>query len=499
MKRFSATTVIFGILMLIALFHTSRSYAIDKVNDTYIIQHAEDLDAFCAFVNSGDSAINGIVVNDIFYHEHTMGVGDFYQKKPFCGVLDGAGHTITINYKVLGGEIALVKYLAHGGVVKNLHVNGNINSCGSSFAALVGHMKEGTISNCLATVDIVSDVDRKAVAGGLVGSTWGNCLIQNCIYQGSISVPNGSFVAGLVGEVMAPGTILENCISVCQLNLVESDTTSNAIINCENPGWATMHNVYYCGTKGWPANGCIEITSEEVGNQTMYYDLFNAQFRILENTAKEKTILIENKEKEIKQLWWACCLTLLLLITLTIIFIVYFASNRNKKQEYQILYESLKLEQSMLKNQGQETNEERENNLNENVDGGLRHMFKRLNILMEERELYIDPNLSEKQLAREMCTNTKRLSKCINDVTGKNFASWLAQFRVEHAISLMKETGNAKDYDGILRQSGFASRSTFFRQFRDVTGDSPIQYMKTQLNSTQQSTTNEPNSVAGFN
>ena len=63
----------------------------------------------------------------------------------------------------------------------------------------------------------------------------------------------------------------------------------------------------------------------------------------------------------------------------------------------------------------------------------------------------------------------------LNRQTGMNFSRWLAEYRVHHLLSLVALRPDS-DITALASESGFTSRTSFFRQFRQVTGLTPNQY-----------------------
>jgi hypothetical protein len=129
--------------------------------------------------------------------------------KPFTGVFDGNGHTISnFTYTSTGTNyIGLFGYVSgENAEVKDLGlIDPNVDAgSGDYVGALVSQLSSGTISGCYAEGGSVSGDDR---VGGLVGSNF--ATITNCYAKhGSIS---GDFhVGGLVGT--NEGTIT-NCYS----------------------------------------------------------------------------------------------------------------------------------------------------------------------------------------------------------------------------------------------------------------------------------------------
>ena len=93
-----------------------------------------------------------------------------------------------------------------------------------------------------------------------------------------------------------------------------------------------------------------------------------------------------------------------------------------------------------------------------------------------EGDWFLIPSLSLKELAKRMHTNETYVSRAINLGLGTNFNHFINQLRIEHAKGLL-----ARTQDNVLEvalDSGFNSKSTFNRVFREMTGQTPTQYRK---------------------
>lgn len=102
---------------------------------------------------------------------------------------------------------------------------------------------------------------------------------------------------------------------------------------------------------------------------------------------------------------------------------------------------------------------------------------------MEENHLYLNPHLTLDELAKHINTNRTQLSTCINRITQSNFNSWLAWYRVNHLLNqynLLSQESTPLTLEELYEKSGFASRSSFYRQFKSVTGLTPSQFTKQQ-------------------
>lgn len=90
---------------------------------------------------------------------------------------------------------------------------------------------------------------------------------------------------------------------------------------------------------------------------------------------------------------------------------------------------------------------------------------------------YKDPELSLSSLAEKLELTTHELSRIINTVLKKSFNDFINQYRVTDVVQKMQDPA----YDhltllGIAYESGFNSKTTFNRTFKQMTGKSPVAY-----------------------
>lgn len=93
---------------------------------------------------------------------------------------------------------------------------------------------------------------------------------------------------------------------------------------------------------------------------------------------------------------------------------------------------------------------------------------------------YTSPGFNLEILSDYLGVNRKYLSKAINSTTGKNFNTYINEYRVKEAIRLLSDPANKYlAVDDIGVQVGFSNRSSFYESFRKMTGISPSQFKKT--------------------
>lgn len=95
--------------------------------------------------------------------------------------------------------------------------------------------------------------------------------------------------------------------------------------------------------------------------------------------------------------------------------------------------------------------------------------------LMEERRLWLDPDLTLARIARRLGVPAKVLSAAVNRVKGENISRVVNGWRVAHAGGLLK--GGASVTEAMLG-SGFATKSNFNREFLRVTGKAPSEWVR---------------------
>ena len=95
-----------------------------------------------------------------------------------------------------------------------------------------------------------------------------------------------------------------------------------------------------------------------------------------------------------------------------------------------------------------------------------------------EKKPYLDPELTLKQLAAQLGTNSSVLSKAINSSFGKNFNEFINSYRIEEVKKQLK--ANVHEQQTLLSiamDCGFNSKPTFNRAFKKLLGQSPREYL----------------------
>ncbi len=105
----------------------------------------------------------------------------------------------------------------------------------------------------------------------------------------------------------------------------------------------------------------------------------------------------------------------------------------------------------------------------------LERLLSKIETAVKTGKLYLEPQLTLNDLAREVGVNTGVLSFAINSGFGKNFNDFINELRIEEVRSRLADPSDA----GLLAiafESGFNSKATFNRAFKKFTGLTPREY-----------------------
>lgn len=105
--------------------------------------------------------------------------------------------------------------------------------------------------------------------------------------------------------------------------------------------------------------------------------------------------------------------------------------------------------------------------------------FTKLEALFKEGKMYTDSQLDREKVAKELGISPGYLSQIVNQITGSNFSNYLNQYRVE-AVKKMLLNSEFQNYSLLAMglESGFTSKTTFYKAFKKFTGMTPSQYRK---------------------
>jgi len=98
--------------------------------------------------------------------------------------------------------------------------------------------------------------------------------------------------------------------------------------------------------------------------------------------------------------------------------------------------------------------------------------------LMERDKPWLDAGFSLQDLSTRLATNQKYISQAINMYSETGFSGMMNRYRVNEARRLILEGKPDVSLNDIALQAGFTNRVSFYRQFKELTGISPSEFVK---------------------
>lgn len=259
----------------------------------YEINSAERLITFSELVNSGKTALNGMVTEDIEITStdaenapvwKTIGTSEH----AYNGIFDGNGKKITLTLTNTGeGAFDSMALFGH---VNNAHISNVITTgvittsqkfSGGIIGSSVGNC---TIERCGSDIEIIYTPGGDATAGGMIGLlSSGTVTMKDCYYTGTMkSGTEGETITGQGGLVgWKSGTLNA---SSCYINVVfNGEMTDDEYFQGDlaygddiSRNGGNFTNCYYVSVNGSSCNGVTEVSKDEVLNNGLVYKLNTA-------------------------------------------------------------------------------------------------------------------------------------------------------------------------------------------------------------------------------
>ncbi|MBO7069394.1 MAG: hypothetical protein J6W52_12105 [Bacteroidaceae bacterium] len=237
----------------------------------YLIGNAKQLNWLNQKILEGETDSKVLLTDDIDLSESDypdLMIGT--ESKPFGGLFDGAGHTITYDYAEVTekwrGLFAFVK----DATIRNLRVEGSAFVTQIHYGALIGR-GDGTIlvENVVTNVDITGAMNQVTGDAGMIGANYAHLTFNNCATLGEMGYPGSSMYSPFSGWSHADSyTILNNCFTTCKLK--EDTGTGNCFTMTHRNGHVTINNCYYLNLVGTYVGG-TQITEEQLESGELCY------------------------------------------------------------------------------------------------------------------------------------------------------------------------------------------------------------------------------------
>lgn len=213
------------------------------------------------------------------------------------------------------------------------------------------------------------------------------------------------------------------------------------------------------------------------------FSVYNAQYRLA-----EKNHQIELQQRELERTRWRVFFLIGVVVLLLALCVWGLLFWRDRKRKLRVLFTAIldrqRQWQHMLTANGvvaqlpghevENTDETRTEDYAERLTA--EHYQRIINVMEKERP-FVNPEFNIENLSRLAGLNRSVTSRAINTMSGQNFSNWLAGYRVNYLIELyIKTEASESSMETLYEKAGFSSRSSYYRQFKAVTGMTPRQF-----------------------
>ncbi|MFV0585674.1 two-component regulator propeller domain-containing protein [Bacteroides reticulotermitis] len=162
----------------------------------------------------------------------------------------------------------------------------------------------------------------------------------------------------------------------------------------------------------------------------------------------------------------ALWIIVLLLIVIACLGIAYY----RKRTKQQLATDLAEASKSVVEEKYRKSNMSKEE---------CRKLAAQLDALMQEKRLYINPDLKIADLATMLNISPYTLSYVFNQFLDKSYYDYLNDYRIAEFKRLINEDEYAKyTLTALAELCGFSSRTSFFRYFKKETGITPNEYIR---------------------
>lgn len=109
-------------------------------------------------------------------------------------------------------------------------------------------------------------------------------------------------------------------------------------------------------------------------------------------------------------------------------------------------------------------------------------LAERIKDYFEKEKPYVNTNFSIADIAIKMKVPQNHISYCINAIFNTKFSKLKTELRIEYTKKLLLESSHSNiTIDGIAQMAGFSSRSSFYSAFKEVTGETPSDFLNSNI------------------
>ncbi len=244
---------------------SSEDIGLTLVSDTYQITSATGLRFFAAYVNGGNTSINGKLMNSI-----DLGGSESNQWTPignysnmYAGTFDGDGFKVSGLYINVSLDYQGLFGYTNRATISNLGVDGSVIGK-SNVGGVVGYTFYSSVINCYNMVA----VEGTSRVGGVVAYS-SNSQVINCYNMGEVK--GSHYVGGVVGDTNS--ATLTSCYNA---GSVDGSSSVGSVLGRNSS--STVTSCYYDSSLVWGDINAVGYSTTDMQSTRLLNHLNNAAY-----------------------------------------------------------------------------------------------------------------------------------------------------------------------------------------------------------------------------
>ncbi|MEQ9425339.1 MAG: helix-turn-helix domain-containing protein [Cyclobacteriaceae bacterium] len=109
-------------------------------------------------------------------------------------------------------------------------------------------------------------------------------------------------------------------------------------------------------------------------------------------------------------------------------------------------------------------------------------LYNNLCALFNDQKPYLEHDLKLTDVASKLKTSPHHVSRAINENSGQNFFEFINNHRIEESKRILADAGKSHyKMIAVALDSGFSNKVSFYKNFKKITGQLPIEYRESKI------------------
>lgn len=208
--------------------------------------------------------------------------------------------------------------------------------------------------------------------------------------------------------------------------------------------------------------------------------IINTEFQTIHEVKKitqQKDLLVEDISLKNKQLILSLLSLLAAALAIGIIAAQYIRLRRTMRTMYRMNVELANNAPISINSLNQDDIQDSDEDSAGAENIGLSNLYLGLLKRIERDKLYLNPAFSLQDLSELLNRRERYISQAVNEIGKTSFPNLINNLRINEARRLMTENPDLPISE-IMKKTGFGSRQSFYRNFKQATGFSPSEYQQ---------------------